>query len=891
MNVRFHVVRSLGGTQKTGPVGDVRDVTLAEFRGLLQHIPTANKYSVGSWCPVDFVHPPEVVASGYLPRSKEFVTGASDSVWLDLDKLAEKTWQAILDHVAASGWEAEAWTTHSYGDPKRAGLVSCRMRISVDREHTTGEEVEFAREGMSALLTKVAGLVEHVADKMCFRRNQVFYLPAVDPTRPDAKKVWIFDGLTRPRVSDLAALGQSVREASLESTRARLVAEGKLADRAADEPATDADRAFAEQRFAELSTSFTRAEELPGRLMSLFRLGSRVGSTAAVGGLDLDASTAAVEALLLANRPQDFDICWKHFSGGLARGTLPAWRGEDAVVEAIHLAEQAENKTWVGVREALASAPAEVGTLDDARAALDASVKAATVYRGGADRSIALVMAPPGVGKTTFAAKHAGIAAANGAYLAYLAPTHLVAQEFIAQLPEAARAVTVHAHSPLQEIPGVPTCTRPDKARLKLQVNQLGVKQHKICEVCPLAATCEAKTAWESRIRRAKGANLLVLSHKNVSAALGDPDRPRRLLIDEQPPPVDSLTLKPADLAAAKRAPVDTFFALIAALESGRPLPATLPELANAFAESLSPESEAIEAANVKVLAFARAAKTPGAVVTRLPNGDQRVASQSPIVAALREHGGAVFSATPATDVFDPAQARLDVVTTARHPAHRRVIFPLHRAGRNEKKGLVQSNVEAAGRWVGARAEELGGRGLLVTFLKDAAAPMPPNVDVAYYGNIQGRNDWMTHKAVICVGTPYDQHLQDAEVLQVEPWAYQRARAAAEVRQAVDRLRPASRGDEALVLAVLGAVAPAGWSEAELASWDADTEVDGRAAVVAAVAACGSVAEVARRLEVSHEAVRQWRTGARPVPTGRLADLRELCHRNDPSGPLKKKRE
>lgn len=880
--VRYNRVRSLNGTQKTGPVGDVHDVDLAEFRGLLQHIPTANKFSVGSWCPVDFVHPPEIVASGYLPRSKEFVTGASNSVWMDLDKLAVDKWQIILDFVAAQGWEAEAWTTHSYGAPGRDGQVSTRMRITVDRAHTSGEEVEFAREGMSAILTEAAGLKEHVADKNCFRRNQVFYLPAEALDRPGTGKVWLFDGTTHPRVNELVAKGHEVREASVEETRKRLVDEGRLVDRAADEPATDADRAFAGQRFASQLARLTCPEELPGRSMGLFRLGSRVGSTANVGGLDLEACTAAVEAALAANRPQDFAVCWRNFTGGLSRGTLPPWRGEDAVVEAAHHAEVSENKTWRAVRDGLAAAPPEVGTLDDARAALDATVKEATVFRGGADRTVHLVQAPPGVGKTTYTAKHAGFAAVNGAYLAYMAPNHMVAQEFMALLPDAARAVTVHAHSPLQEIPGVPTCSRPDKARLKLQVYQLGVPQHKICEACPQAADCPAKSAWESRIRRAKGANLLVLSHKNVQAALGEPDRPRRLLVDEQPPPVDSLTITDSDLAIARRSPVDAFFGLIEAIETGRALPTELPSIAAAFSESLSPETEAIEKANVAILAFAKACQLDGAVQTRDPNGARRVTFESQVIAALREHGGAVFSATPATECFDAAQARLSAVTVARHPKHRRVVFPRSSSGRYAQgdEGLTKRVVEDAGRWVGMQAG--AGRGLLVTFKKfvdgkdEDRAVLPSNVDGAYYGAIQGRNDWLNHTAVICVGTPYDQHLQDAAILKVEPWGYQRARASAEVRQAVDRLRPAQRGDEALVLAVLGALPPTGWAEAEVLRWAGARAETGAELVEAAVLACGSAGEVARRLGVAKAMVSRWRSGDRPVPDKYLDALREV---------------
>lgn len=167
----------------TGPVDHDRKIvtTRKDFRAQLQHQllkPGEDKASVGAWLPVDVKTRDEGAtdgprAGGVYPldtqvgRHLENVLGSSASTFLDIDKVTDAQWAALLTTLRM--YSGEAWSTASYDSG--SGLVSARVHLHLDRELADADEVESVRRALNAVL---GGL----ADRACLQPVSVFYLPA-----------------------------------------------------------------------------------------------------------------------------------------------------------------------------------------------------------------------------------------------------------------------------------------------------------------------------------------------------------------------------------------------------------------------------------------------------------------------------------------------------------------------------------------------------------------------------------------------------------------------------------------------------------------------------------------------------------------------------------------
>jgi hypothetical protein len=379
-------------TSVRGGITGRKALCLRDFRAALKHQVAEDKTLAGAWSPADF--------SGSV-RKGEFVTGASNSVWLDLDGIDLRVWESVLAWLAE--FEAEAWTTHSWGDPGKPGMRA-RVRVTVGREHTTRDEVRAARRGLAEVLFAATGAK---ADPACTDPNRIFFCPAVHPSRVGTERVWVFDGPSRPVVDDLIARGRTAGTIRRD-VKARLVEQGMLPENSV---ATDADRARAELVFGEELARLVHPRHTPGRKNALFALGGMLRAWADAGALDLAAWEARVLAGLLANHADGEDLFATHFCNGRDTATEFAFETEedaraiDAAAGPL-LAEHEETKTRDRVRAMLASAPEPtVDSVED----LDAQL--ATAIQGGLAHGktrLRVIQVNAGGGKTSALARESG---------------------------------------------------------------------------------------------------------------------------------------------------------------------------------------------------------------------------------------------------------------------------------------------------------------------------------------------------------------------------------------------------------------------------------------------------------------------------------------------------
>lgn len=824
--------------------------TVAEFRAQLHHIPTLDKNTVGAYVPAEFPTVP-------CRRQIANVGGSGASVWLDIDVCPTDTWAKALEWLAA--FEGEAWTTHSSGR-KVPGTVSARVRVTVDRDHTHGQETRHSRQGFAARLFEATGCV---ADPALFQPVAIFYCPAVHPDCVGSERVWLFDGSVKPTVDDLAAEGVG-------SARSALVDSGRITLRAVNAPATEADVAEANRQLGRWVSRLESGADGAKRL--LYVVGCKVAASARVGALDLDAAVQVIEAALETGRPGHGGEYLPHFQNGLAVMDAEPIRDYDAVVE---VAED-ESKTEARIQADLAKAlTGDLLPLDVLRARLPVLLREESKFGGG----VVVLRVDAGVGKT-----HAIINLLNervpaGVPTVVAVPTHAIAAEITAKLTPEAAAKTVHLHNPLLTVPGSPECGLPpaERERKKLQVFQQGRSQYKVCGECRFSATCSAKSNWISKSRRAKSeGNSVIVSQEGVgqvAARFDDPPARPLLIVDEQFPPFVSAEYREGDLELARQHPLTDMQTWCAAVERGWGWPSD--EFAIEVTEGAPAATVAIEEAALRIVAFVVAARTPGAKVT-----SRRVDVPHP-VRALLAGGGVLTTATANLDLLQGAKVVNLVAPTS--PKHHRVIYPLSHSGIGHLRPTDPDAIRRAQEgldWVSAKAG--AGRGLFVSYkglvqAMVASGAVPANVDVGWFWGVRGRNDWRGCNAVLVLGAPWGRSVDEGRLVGGDAWAYGRNRAADELRQCVERVRSVSRPDAELWMAVRGSVAPTGWTAADttIGTWG-DPE-DALAALNRALDRMSANA-LADALGVRKEQVSTWRSGKKAMSDKHHAALLEILN-------------
>jgi DNA-binding protein Fis len=411
------------------------------------------------------------------------------------------------------------------------------------------------------------------------------------------------------------------------------------------------------------------------------------------------------------------------------------------------------------------------------------------------------------------------------------------------------------------------------------------------CWKCPKREECHSRPEFQAWKAREKQELIEVATHANrgvVKSALEDG---RLVVVDEMPALVESAGVSAADLSAVR-----PLLAQLAANPEHRPDDAAAWHAWLAFLEDRGPQPvlsiqrvdttlPAVRGPAVRVARFARLALLPGTRLQRTPDGQGWEAFAPNHLFELLSRGQVtLLSATP-TEVADGELTR---VWFDKHPNHTRVVYPYANAGRGKLRVGEQAElVEWCVRRVAREAAARGGRGLLVTF-KDIAEALrtagETRVDVAHYGAVQGRNDWEMCTAVLALGTPWDRHRQVAEATGSDrdaAWSHAADRAAAEVYQAIERVRSVRRATSPLWQAVVGQIPPVGWrvEGTEVSSLEEARREDDLALLEDALRAVGgNQTRLAKLLGVRRNAVSDWRS-RKSVPAEHLDTLRDLSKR------------
>lgn len=874
-----------------GGVGARHALPLAEFRQLLVHRTAAEKDALGAWSPADY-------KADCTRRLAVNVVGSSNSIWLDLDGVPLETWARVLTWLEVH--EAEAWTTHSWGKAEKPGMQA-RIRLTVDREHTSASEVSMARLGLMQLL-----LVETGArgDEKTSNPDRIFYCPAVSPDRLGTERVWKFNGESRLSVDSLIARGKTAKDIRSEKRNALILA-GKINPA---QQATASGKLAAEALFQRLFDEIVIPVERKGRKSDLYALGGRLRAYAEAGAVSLQTWMDKIRSGLKKYHPHDWDTqLWYNFENGLNNATQFYYESEEdtalldeAVAEEV--ADLKETKALVRFKEALAWAlPPTVDSLPELEKQLYEHTDAAFADLSPGRQVVVQINA--GAGKTTALAKSAGkhaltlldAKAGRSERTPVLFPSHAVAGEFLDRVDENAKHLVEHRFSPLVAIKGKTLCmltgTKLQEAREDVFERNRPLMHR--CLRCEHKDECHPRPEFQEWKARDKHKTIEVATHQNpsvVESALSDG---RAVIVDEMPHRLDAATVTPADIALVRPlvkqyssnpdyypGAAQLWSSWIAFLEGRRAMPSRPIERID---DSTGPQREAA----VRVSKFTRLALSPRSRATRGSAGWEVSAENH--LAHLLGHGKyTIFSATPAA--IDGATVHR--VWLDKYPNHTRVGFVWANAGRRKidvVDGALSDPdlVEWAVARVAKEAAARGGRGLLVTFKNVAdhlRAAGESRVELAYFGGVQGRNDWETCTAVLTLGTPWDHHLREADE-DADAWRYAADRAMAELYQAVERVRSIRRADVPLWQGVIGQLPAANWTAdgvevVTLAEARRAEEVnEGLALLEQAVVRFQGTPYVAKLLGVSADNVYKWKKrGA--VPDEHLEKLRATLTRS-----------
>lgn len=484
---------------------------------------------------------------------------------------------------------------------------------------------------------------------------------------------------------------------------------------------------------------------------------------------------------------------------------------------------------------------------------------------------------PAGVGKSHASAVVLTEQARSGYSSVYTTQEHAVAAETQAKLPPDVQARSVHIHSPLVSVRGGPVCQRKDE--LQDQVFEFGVSlRGVICPKCPHKDSCLALAEANARAELVKDASVIFVSHAGIGQVIGvdaegaPKGAEHRLIVDEMPSvfepvhvtadqlrmlsqPTPLLRSIPLMLSMAVRTVAAAWLAKETPGEmlfgpGAKPCGNALSWLLDVGCLSLKPgahptkeEMPALKAAGA-LIRLAVHFSNGGHVWGFEDPTDDGLSAMLPDAAhrALISNNGVLLSATPMLlalpkfrlkerHVTDGAKVRRVMVLARRTSTFMTKTYTATGGGTEsrdpkpgEEPGIPWETVNAA---LQRAYDELrrfpGGKALFVTFkpVADAlrAAGPPPWLEVAHYGAVRGKNDWMEGRerecsVLYCLGTPRGDVLPTLAQLGCvgadadDAW---RAHAAGELTQAEGRLRIPRRTKPCTVV-VEGDVAPDTWS-------------------------------------------------------------------------------
>ncbi len=445
--------------------------------------------------------------------------------------------------------------------------------------------------------------------------------------------------------------------------------------------------------------------------------------------------------------------------------------------------------------------------------------------------------------------------------MAYATQEHAVAHETRSLLPPDVYARSVHVHSPLVQVGDGAVCQRRDE--LKQRVFEFGVSLlGSICPRCPHRTECAAFAEAKQRAADVDDASVVFVSHAGIRQVFNEEKGyDTRLIVDEMPGTYER---------------VEVSRMMLSRLARGEPMPSAsatgdiywgnggekighvhrlIEEHGRlGLREHAQPhhsEMPLLEAADalIRMCAF----RLQGGTVDGLYAGSQAtLAAMVPDAAheALVTHRGVLLSATPMIIALPGFKVRECSVSDGAK-VHRKMVLSAGRGSgalsgsffddyhglrvrrdrdTGEGPGIPWPTVDAALARALAEAERYPDRRVLFVtfkFLADALRAQPERlqgrVEVAHYGALRGKNDWMQGRERECsvvylFGTPRQAVMPTIIQLGLVGEAADQAwvdYAAGELTQAEGRLRLPRRTRECTVF-VEGDVAPSTWHAANV---------------------------------------------------------------------------
>lgn len=488
---------------------------------------------------------------------------------------------------------------------------------------------------------------------------------------------------------------------------------------------------------------------------------------------------------------------------------------------------------------------------------------------------------PAGTGKSHQSAKAIALQVEAGYRVAYSTQEHAVAHETKLKLPAHIQSRAVHIHSPLVQVGDEPVCQRKDELMERVFDYGLSL-QGKVCPRCRFAGDCPALAGARDRTARLRDAAVVFVSHAGIGQVIGvDSDggvkgQDLQLIVDEMPGTyqevsVDVDTIRAiatgepmtaADASSAKLAqaiarawllgeePGELFWGDERAGKSlGNAVQLAVDWGRLSLREHAVPppgERKLLKGADALIRLCAHEA-AGGSILGRETNCDAGVRAMLPDACqqALVARNGVLLSATPMMaalpgfklsecEVTDGARVRRVMVPREKRGSQAltqsyyddeqgaRVLRPCQPG---EGPGIPWPDVDEALERALREADRYEcKRVLFVTFkaLADALRGDPSRlrgrVEVAHYGALRGKNNWMEGQraecsVVYCFGTPRQNMLPTIYQLGLvgaaadQAWV---AYAAGELAQAEGRLRLPRRTLPCTVF-VEGDVAPSSW--------------------------------------------------------------------------------
>ena len=509
----------------------------------------------------------------------------------------------------------------------------------------------------------------------------------------------------------------------------------------------------------------------------------------------------------------------------------------------------------------LAQAPGVAIDVDAAAVRLTDDIREAL-----ADRVGSVIRYPAGTGKSVASAVVLTERARAGYRIVYSTQEHAVASETRTLLPADVRARSVHIHSPIVRVAGDAVCVRAGE--ISSRVFEFGVSLlGQICPRCVYRTTCPALAEARDRAAKLPDASVIFVSHAGIGQvfgldAMGTPKGAGlELIVDEMPAPYTSVTCTRAQLEGILHTPTPSAqpTVALAAREIARAwLAGTAPgevrwangspslggavDIARKWKRLVlvenatpTPEERPVLVAADAVIRIAAADPKD---VMGLHTGEDIVAMLSDAAhEALVARAGVLLSATPMMAALPGFRLREAAVHDGARVTRKMVLSPargsaaLTRAAYASSTRSRRVGAEAGTPWAVvdtaiaralAEAEQYAcKRVLFVTFKAVADALRArgmPNVSVAHFGALRGKNDWMEGRPGECsvaylLGTPRFAIMPTLRKLGLvgeaadQAWV---AYAAAELEQAEGRLRLPRRRTPCTVM-VEGDVAPSSW--------------------------------------------------------------------------------